>query len=201
LALRDLVQVDERERSHSAMELADARLQEALALLGRLVLGVLPQVSVLASPQDLLGQVNLQLVVERPDLFLEPLLDIDHAPSRPRKTSYYHGLPRMAAASEPIRSRANPRYRRFQQLKQKGSADLCLLEGPKLVDEALLAAVSVVEAVVSPRAESVDLVRRLLARFSAQGTPVHRMDASLVASLSDADPSQGLSALPPPPLL
>ena len=60
------------------MELRHARLQEALALLGRLVLGVLAQVPVLARLQDLLGQVDLELVVELLDLVLKPLLDIEH---------------------------------------------------------------------------------------------------------------------------
>jgi TrmH family RNA methyltransferase len=101
----------------------------------------------------------------------------------------------MDAAPELIRSRTNQRYRHLLQLKQKGSADLCLLEGPKLVEEALLAAASVVDTVVSPRAESVDLVRRLLVRLTEQGVPIHRMDASLVASLSEAETSQGVVAL------
>ena len=53
------------------MDLADARLEEALALLGRLVLRVLAQVAVLPRLQDLLGKVDLQLVVQDADLFFE----------------------------------------------------------------------------------------------------------------------------------
>ena len=86
LAPRDPVEVDEGQRGHAAVELADARLQEALPLLGRLVLGVLAQVAVLARGQDLLGELDLQLVVERPDLLLQPLLYIEHSANRrPRK--------------------------------------------------------------------------------------------------------------------
>ncbi len=78
LPLRDLVEVDHGERGQPPVDLADARLEEALALLGRLVLGVLPQVAVLPRLQDLLGKVDLQLVVQDADLFFELLLDVDH---------------------------------------------------------------------------------------------------------------------------
>ncbi len=193
--LRDLVEVDEGERGHAAVKLADARLQEALALLGRLVLRVLPQVAVLPGLQDLLGELHLQLVVERLDLLLEPLLDLQHLRLRPRNHGYYHGLPRMDAPSEPIRSRTNARYRRFRQLKEFGNADLCLLEGPKLVQEALAAGVSVVEVAVSSRAESLDRLVPTLRSLSDSGVPVLRMDASLLASLSESETSQGLVAL------
>ncbi len=101
----------------------------------------------------------------------------------------------MDAAPEVIRSRTNPRYRRFLQLRQKGSADLCMLEGPKLVEEAFLAGVEIVEVAVAPHAESTDSVRRHLVTLAERGVPVHRMDASLVASLSEAETSQGLVAL------
>jgi TrmH family RNA methyltransferase len=101
----------------------------------------------------------------------------------------------MDAASELIRSRTNQRYRRFLQLKQKGSADLCLLEGPKLVEEAVLAGVHIVEVAVASHAESTDSVRRHLVTLAERGVPVHRMDASLVASLSEVETSQGLVAL------
>src|SRR4051812_44913150 len=86
LVPRDLVEVHEAQRAQPAMELADPGLQEALALLGRLVLGVLAQVAVLARALDLLGKLDLELVVERPDLFLEPLLYVDHS-VRDRRSS------------------------------------------------------------------------------------------------------------------
>src|SRR6266545_1124027 len=81
LAPRDLVEVDEGERGQPPVKLADARLQEGLALLGRLVLGVLAQVAVLAGALDLLGELDLELVVEPADLLFQPLLDVDHVPS------------------------------------------------------------------------------------------------------------------------
>ena len=43
-------------------------------------------------------------------------------------------------ASETLRSRANPLYKRLRALKERGAErDLCLLEGPTLVLEALAA--------------------------------------------------------------
>jgi len=50
-----------------------ARLDEALALLGRMVLGVLAQVAVLPRPLDLFRQILRQLAVERGDFRLESL--------------------------------------------------------------------------------------------------------------------------------
>ena len=58
------------------------------------------------------------------------------------------------AAPEVVQSRANPLYKRLRALEDRGAATelLCLLEGPKLVLEALAAGVRVVEAAASPRA-------------------------------------------------
>ena len=104
LAPRDLVEVHEGEGGHAAVELADAGLQEALALLGRLVFRVLTKVTVLPGLQDLLGEMHLQLVVERPDLLLEPLLDLHHPRSRLVNThnimAFAHGI-RFRADPEP----------------------------------------------------------------------------------------------------
>jgi len=56
---------------------------------------------------------------------------------------------------ETLRSRDNPLYKRLRALKERASErDLCLLEGPRLVLEALAAGLAVVEAVASPRAEA-----------------------------------------------
>ena len=63
------------------MQLRHPRLEEALALLGRLVFRVLAEVPMLARPEDLLGQVHPELVVELLDLVLKPLLEIDHLSS------------------------------------------------------------------------------------------------------------------------
>jgi RNA methyltransferase, TrmH family len=99
-------------------------------------------------------------------------------------------------ASETLRSRANPLYKRLLALKQKGaSGGLCLLEGPKLTLEALGAGLTLVEAAAAPRAEATPLGARALAELRAHGVAVRVMAEPLVASLSEAATSQGLVAL------
>ncbi len=99
-------------------------------------------------------------------------------------------------ASETLRSRANPLYKRLRALRDKGAASsLCLIEGPKLALEATLAGLTLLEAAASPRAETTPAGARALAALHAHGVPVRRMAAELVASLSEAETSQGLIAL------
>jgi TrmH family RNA methyltransferase len=95
-----------------------------------------------------------------------------------------------------LRSRANPLYKRLCALKERaGERDLCLLEGPRLVLEALAAGLTVVEAAASPRAEASPAGPAALAELRQREVPVRRMTAELVASLSETETSQGLLAL------
>ena len=97
---------------------------------------------------------------------------------------------------ETLRSRANPLYKRLRALKGRtGERDLCLLEGPRLVLEALAAGLVVAEAVASPRAEASPAGPAALAELRQREVPIRRMAAELVASLSEAETSQGLLAL------
>ena len=57
-------------------ELADARLDELLALLGHVVLGVLAEIAERGGLLDLFGKFMDQLVFERVDLFLQLSLDL-----------------------------------------------------------------------------------------------------------------------------
>jgi len=99
-------------------------------------------------------------------------------------------------ASETLRSRANPLYKRLRALKQKGTAGgLCLLEGPKLTREAISAGLTIVEAAASPRAETTPAGAMALAELRERGVPVRRMAEALLASLSDTTTSQGIVAL------
>ncbi len=99
-------------------------------------------------------------------------------------------------ASETLKSRANPLYKRLLALKQQGAASgLCLIEGPKLASEAMGAGLTLVEAAASPRAETTPAGAMALAALHARGVPVRRMAEELVASLSEAETSQGLVAL------
>lgn len=102
----------------------------------------------------------------------------------------------MSSEKEIVTSRANPLFKRLRARREHGDDDgLCLLEGPRLVEEALQAGVEVVEAVVSPRAEARAGCRTLLARLESRRVPVRRLHDDLVASLSELDTSQGLVAL------
>jgi RNA methyltransferase, TrmH family len=101
----------------------------------------------------------------------------------------------MIDQEPPIRSRQNPHFRRFLSLKERGGSDLCLLEGPKLLEEALASGMTLVEAVATPEAESDPRSRRVLRTLRERGTPVRGMEAGLVAALSELETSQGLVAL------
>jgi TrmH family RNA methyltransferase len=97
---------------------------------------------------------------------------------------------------ETLRSRANPLYKRLRALKERaGEVDLCLLEGPRLVLEALAAGLVVMEAVASPRAGASPAGPAALAALRQREVPVRRMAPGLVASLSETETSQGLLAL------
>ncbi len=97
---------------------------------------------------------------------------------------------------ETLRSRANPLYKRLRALKERaGEGDLCLLEGPRLVLEALAAGLTVVEAAASSRAEASPAGPAALAALRQREVPVRRMAAELVVSLSEAETTQGLLAL------
>jgi TrmH family RNA methyltransferase len=93
-----------------------------------------------------------------------------------------------------IRSRSNALVRRLRALKEKTGGELMLLEGPKLVAEALASGVEVVEAAASPhlargdRAGLIDALRR-------RGVAVSLVDEGVLASLSEVETSQGLLAL------
>jgi len=93
-----------------------------------------------------------------------------------------------------IRSRSNPLVRRLRALKEKAGGELMLLEGPKLVAEALASGVDVVEAAASPRGASGDHAG-VMGALRARGVPVRLVDDGVLASLSEVETSQGLLAL------
>src|SRR5437899_570676 len=70
----------------------------------------------------------------------------------------------MTDAAAPVRSRSNPLFRRFRTLKDKGADELCLIEGPRLLEEALASGIGLVEAVATPRAEASERGARLRGR-------------------------------------
>jgi TrmH family RNA methyltransferase len=97
-------------------------------------------------------------------------------------------------ADEIIESRANPALKRLRRVKEKGGGML-VLEGPKLVEEALAAGVSVVEAAVTPRGAARPGVAAILAALAGRGAVVRRVAEDVLASLSELETSQGLLAV------
>ena len=71
--VRDPVQVHQRDLADTLLQHADASFDQALALLGRLVLGVLTEIAELPRALDLLRQLRLQLAVELLNLVFELL--------------------------------------------------------------------------------------------------------------------------------
>jgi len=105
-------------------------------------------------------------------------------------------VPAPMPREETLRSRANPLYKRLRALKERAAErELCLLEGPRLVLEALEAGVAVVEAAASERAEASTAGRAALAALRQEGVPVRAMSAELVSALSETETSQGLLAV------
>lgn len=98
-------------------------------------------------------------------------------------------------ASPLIRSRANAAVRRFRALKERTGGDLALLEGAKLVEEALAAGVEVAEVAASPRARRSPRGRAVLGMLQARGIPIRAMDDDILGSISEAETSQGIVAL------
>ena len=76
----DVVHVDHREVGEALADLADARFDELLALLGHVVLGVLAEVAEGGGLLDFLGQFVDEFVFERVDFVLQFSFDcVSHA--------------------------------------------------------------------------------------------------------------------------
>jgi TrmH family RNA methyltransferase len=97
--------------------------------------------------------------------------------------------------AEIIRSRSNSLVRRLRGLKQKTEHELCLIEGPKLLGEALEAGLDIVEVAATPRFERSGDGPALVARLRRAGIEVRWLEDDLLASLSETETSAGLVAL------
>jgi TrmH family RNA methyltransferase len=93
-----------------------------------------------------------------------------------------------------IRSRSNPLLRRLRALKEKAGGELMLLEGPKLLREALASGVEVLEAAAAFRPGRADAAR-LADELRGRGIPLRLVDERVLASLSEVETSQGILAL------
>jgi TrmH family RNA methyltransferase len=99
-------------------------------------------------------------------------------------------------AREVVRSRANPAFQRLQERKRRARGDgLLLLEGGTLVEEALGAGLTVVEAAFSEKAAAN---RSLIERLRNAGAHVRLFADALLQSLSEVETSQGVLALAQP---
>jgi len=94
---------------------------------------------------------------------------------------------------EIVRSRSNPAYRQLDSAKQraKDGRGHLLLEGPKLVGEALAAGLTLELLALSERASEGPLGRKL----SASGIEARVFSEALHASLSEVETSQGVLAI------
>src|SRR2546425_2596918 len=95
-----------------------------------------------------------------------------------------------------IHSRSNPLVRRLRALKEKAGGELMLLEGPKLIEEALASGVGVVEVAASPRVAAGGRAG-LVDALRSRGVAVRLVDEGVLASLSEVETSQGILALAP----
>jgi len=86
--------------------------------------------------------------------------------------------------------------RRLRALRDSTRAgEHCLIEGPRLLLEALAARVAVVEAVASPRADRTSGGREALLALAGAGIAPRRVDEAVLSDLSETETSQGLLAV------
>jgi TrmH family RNA methyltransferase len=98
--------------------------------------------------------------------------------------------------STPIRSRHNPLVRRLRELKARGPQEgLALLEGVKLIEEAVATGIEIAEAAVSPRLERMDRGRSLLIALESRAIAVRHLSDDVLESISEVETSQGILAL------
>jgi TrmH family RNA methyltransferase len=105
----------------------------------------------------------------------------------------------MDRTADVIRSRSNPLVRRLRELKRQGAGELALLEGPKLLEEALRAGLVPSEVAASPRALEAPRTQAAVDAAAARGAVVRLLAEDVLASLSETETSQGVLALVPRP--
>jgi TrmH family RNA methyltransferase len=97
---------------------------------------------------------------------------------------------------EIIRSSSNALVRQFRGLIRGGAGEeLILVEGIRLVEEALTAGIEIVTVAVSPRIERSERGRRVVSALNQRGIAMRWVDEKILSSLSELDTSQGVLAL------
>jgi TrmH family RNA methyltransferase len=101
----------------------------------------------------------------------------------------------MKTPREIVRSRQNALAKRLAALRRQGTGEheAMLLEGPRLIAEALASGVTLEIAAVAETA--LQPARPLLERLEDAGVALHVLSDDLLASLSELETSQGLLAL------
>jgi len=100
------------------------------------------------------------------------------------------------ATSEPIHSRSNALFRQLRALKTRsGADDPMLLEGIKLIEEALAAGVALVQVAASQRLGRSQRGRALLSALDRGGIKPRLLDDDLLSSISQVESNQGVLAL------
>jgi TrmH family RNA methyltransferase len=97
-----------------------------------------------------------------------------------------------------ITSRANPlvkEIKAYTLTKRRRREGRCLLEGPKLVGEALAQGAEVERVVLEVGKETAPPLRRIRREARRLGIPVSRVSASVMTDLSDVESSQGVVAV------
>lgn len=89
--------------------------------------------------------------------------------------------------------------RDLSRRKARERRGLALIEGVRLVEEALAAGLALEGAVVSPALEATDRGRALQAALTARGVPLEPVDAAQLAELADTEHPQGIVAAVTPP--
>src|SRR5688572_26681228 len=102
----------------------------------------------------------------------------------------------MPQASDVIGSRSHPLVKRLRALKTgRGPEGAILLEGWRLLEEALDSRLSLIEVAMAPRAEGDSRARALGERLAAAGIPVRRVSDAVLDALAETETSPGLLAL------
>jgi TrmH family RNA methyltransferase len=95
-----------------------------------------------------------------------------------------------------ITSRSNPAVKRFRALRDGGKEEgLCVLEGVKLLEEALDAGLPVVEAAVAPRLGGSPRGVALVERLARANLPMREVSDDVLASMSEVEQDQGVVAV------
>jgi len=97
-----------------------------------------------------------------------------------------------------ISSSANTRIKQIRKLrerKERQQSGLFLVEGLRIVAEAIQTGAPVVELVIAPDLLVSEFGRNLAASQQAAGTPVHEVTSSVFESLSTKEGPQGIAAV------